>query len=340
MVADSRLFRHGSKPHVEGVDTQQHTIFGAGQVGTLLARHLADRGATVRLVRRSAAGEPIEGVQWLQGDATDPAFAAAACAGSVSVYNCANPPDYGRWDGILQPLYRGIWDAAAGAGARLVQLDNLYMFGVPEKAPFDERTPMRPCAPHGILRKQLNDELWARHARGELDVTVGHASDYFGPGAHLSTVIRPDVLRGILGGGRVFMLGDAHTRHGYTYTPDVAAALATLGTRPEAVGRAWHLPTTSTTDTRSFVQAFARHAGTTVKVTTVPGWVLKLLGVFSPMVSALAVMRYQWDVDYVLDDGDFRRTFGIEPTPRSVAIEETLEAFRVEHDDSVAAARA
>ena len=312
------------------METQQHTIFGAGQVGKLLAAELAAMGYRVRLVRRGPAGDDIAGVEWLRGDATDPVFAAQACEGSAVVYNCANPADYARWDGVLQPLFRGIWDAAAKAGARLVQLENLYMYGRPERSPFDERTPMKPCAEHGVLRKALNDELWARHARGELEVTVGHASDYFGPAAHLSVVARPDVLKGIQTGGRVFMTGNIDTPHGYTYTPDVARGLAVLGTRAEAVGRAWHLPTTATSTTRAFLQAFADQAGTTLKVSTVPGWLLKVLGVFSPLARAIATMRYQWDIAYVPDDGDFRRAFGVEPTPLEEAVAETLAAFTAE----------
>ncbi len=308
------------------METQQHTIFGAGQVGRLLAAELAAHGHQVRLVRRSPPGEAIRGVEWMQGDATDPVFASKACAGSVSVYNCTNPPDYGNWDGVLQPLFRGIWDAAAGANARLVQLENLYMYGRPAASPFDEQTPMQPCAAHGELRKSTNDELWARHARGELEVTVGHASDYFGPDAHQSIVVRPDVLSGILRGGRVFMLGNIDTPHGYTYTPDVARSLAILGTHPDAAGRAWHLPTTATTDTRTLLEAFASRAGTKLRVSTVPGWLLRALGKFSPMLAAVSSMRYQWEVPYVIDDGAFRRAFGMGPTPVETAIEETLAA--------------
>ncbi len=316
---------------------QRHTIFGAGQVGQLLARQLSAQGHDVRLVRRSAPGDAIEGVQWLQGDATDPTFARKASAGSTSVYNCTNPPDYGRWDGVLQPLYRGIWDAAAHAGARLVQLENLYMYGRPPSSPFDERTPMEPCSPHGKLRKSMNEELWARHVGGDLEVTVGHASDFFGPGAHLSAVVRPDVLEKLVNGGRVYMLGNVDTPHGYTYTPDVARGLATLGTRPEAAGRAWHLPTTSKSDTRTLLNAFAKRAGTSISISTVPGWVLSMAGWVSPMMSAISAMRYQWDIPYVLDDSDFRRTFGVEPTPLVDAIDATLAAYQAPGRQTVAA---
>lgn len=326
MVALLRLFHLERKPHGEAMETQQHTVFGAGQVGRLLAAQLASQGHRVRLVRRSPAGASMPGVRWLQGDATDPAFAASACAGSVAVYNCTNPPDYGRWDGVLQPLFRGIWDAAAQAGARLVQLDNLYMYGRPSPHPFDERTPMQPCSPHGALRKAMNEELWARHARGELEVTVGHASDYFGPGAVLSAVVRPDVLAGIVRGRRVFMLGNIDTPHAYTYTPDVARALATLGTQPEAAGKAWFLPTTWTGTTRGLLESFAEQAGTRLKVSTLPAWLLRTLAWMSPMMRAIATMRYQWDLPYVLDDTAFRSAFGVGPTPSEDAIAQTLSS--------------
>ena len=49
-----------------------HVIFGGGQVGQPLARLLAKRGLRVRIVKRSA-GAP-EGIELMQGDATDPEF--------------------------------------------------------------------------------------------------------------------------------------------------------------------------------------------------------------------------------------------------------------------------
>ena len=58
---------------------RQHTIIGAGQVGTQLARQLSERGERVRLVRRSVPGAAIPGVTWMQGDINDRAFADEAC---------------------------------------------------------------------------------------------------------------------------------------------------------------------------------------------------------------------------------------------------------------------
>lgn len=302
-----------------------HTIIGAGQVGMHLARTLAAQGHEVRLVRRGEPGEAIPGVTWMQGDATDEAFIDRACAGARSVYNTANPPDYAGWDGVIQPLYRAIWRAAGRAAARLVQLDNLYMYGRPDRSPFPEDHPEQPCSKKGALRKTLIDELRDMHERGEVEMVIVRASDYFGPDTPNAVISRPETLEAIRSGGTVQVWGDPDQPHAYTYSPDVARALATLGTTDKSVtGRVWFVPTTWTGSTREFIQAMADAAGTKVRVRRIPTFVLRTAGLFIPLMGALAEMVYQWELPYVIDDSDFRSTFGIEPTPLAEAIAATM----------------
>lgn len=301
-----------------------HVVVGAGQIGTQLARMLAERGARVRLLRRGPAGPAIPGVEWLRGDAKDEAFMDRACAGAAAVYNCANPSDYAGWAGVIEPLYRAIWAAAARAGARLVQLDNLYAYGKPPTAPFDEATPERPCSSKGELRRQLSRELLAMHRRGELEVAIGRASDFFGPDTPNAAVFRPDVLKALREGGTAYIFGDPDMPHAYTYSPDVARGLMVLGCDPRALGRVWHLPTAAKLRTRELLERFAEAAGVRVRVWGIPGWVLRVLGTVSSLMRAVAEMTYQFEVPYVLDDGDFRRTFGVGATPLDEAIGRTL----------------
>jgi nucleoside-diphosphate-sugar epimerase len=322
LLASAGVHKHKRDPHVAGMTTI-HTVLGAGQVGTKLARALAAEGFAVRLVRRGAPGAAIDGVTWLRGDITDPTFADAACRGASVVYNCTNPPDYANWNGLL-PLYRASWDAASRAGARLVQLDSLYGYGEPPTSPFDERTPMRPCGPKGELRRRVADELFERHARGDVVATLGRASDYFGPETPSAVMFRPDIYQRLLASQTIYVTGNLDTPHGYSYTPDVATGLMVLGTRDEAVGRAWHLPLSARGTTRETFERFAAQAGVELRLRRVPRWVLRALGVVSPLASALAEMTYQWEVPYVMDDTAFRRTFGIDPTPLDAAIATTL----------------
>lgn len=302
-----------------------HTIFGAGQVGTLLAHELLTQGHAVRLVRRGAAGPSRPGLTWMSGDVTDAAFADEAARGAAVVYNCVNPPDYGRWEGVLEPLMRAVRGAATRAGARLVALDCLYMYGMPDAVPFDEDTPMRPCSRKGELRKLLVEEMFAAHRRGDVEVTSGRASDYFGPGTPLSMILYPRALTRLRAGKPVELFGDPDQRHAYNFTPDVARGLAVLGTRPEAVGHVFHLPTAWTGTTRELISRFGAAVGQPGGVRAVPRWALGALGVVSNEMRAIREMLYQWERPYVIDDRRFRTTFGVSATPIDDAIRATFE---------------
>ncbi len=300
-----------------------HTVFGAGQVGLRLAHELLDRGFRVRLVRRGPAGAARAKLVWMSGDVTDRKFADEAARGASVVYNCVNPPDYSRWHGVLEPLARGVRGAATRAGARLVVLDCLYMYGVPPTSPFDEDTPMRPCSDKGELRAMLVDELFEAHRRGEVEVTTGRASDYIGPDTPLSVLFNPRALNKLRAGKSVEVFGDPDMPHGYSYTPDVARGLVELGTRPEAVGKAFHLPLAWAGSSRELVSRAAALLGFEGSVRAVPNWALMTLGLVSPTMRAIHKMVYQWEHPYVIDDRRFRATFGVEPT----AIDEALRAM-------------
>jgi nucleoside-diphosphate-sugar epimerase len=303
-----------------------YTIFGAGQVGLRLAHALLDRGFRVRLVRRGPAGAPRQGLVWMSGDVTDRHFADEAASGAAVVYNCVNPPDYGRWEGVLEPLARAVRGAATRAGARLVVLDCLYMIGVPERSPFDEDTPMRPCSSKGELRAMLVEELFEAHRRGELEVSSGRASDFFGPDTPLSVLFNPRSLARLRAGKSVEVFGDPDLSHGYSYTPDVARGLVELGTRPEAVGKVFHLPLAWAGSSRELVARAGALLGVAGTVRAVPNWALSAIGLLSPTMRAVREMVYQWEHPYVIDDRRFRSCFGIAATPIDEALRGMLGA--------------
>ncbi len=319
---------------VELARPELHVIFGAGQIGTRLAEELLARGHRVRMVRRGQPGRPIPGLEWRRADITDAEATTEATRGATVVYDCANPAEYHRWDELLPPLKRGVRAAAARAGARLVVLDCLYMVGRPEKVPFDEDTPMRPCSHKGELRAMLARELFEAHARGDVRATTGRASDYFGPDVPLA-LLGTRFAERLMAGKPLEMGGDPDQPHGYSYGPDVARGLAVLGANPSADGKAWHLPLAWTGTTRGLVEALGAAVGRHGTVRSAPDWLMRAAGLFSPMLGAFAEMTYQWKVPYVIDDRRFRAAFGVEPTTPERAVAETAAWIR-----SLAAARA
>jgi nucleoside-diphosphate-sugar epimerase len=284
----------------------------------------------VRIVRRSAAGEAEPGLTWMSGNLLETSFADDACRGAAVVYHCVSPPRYDRWLSDLPPLFAAITGAAERAGARLVLLDNVYMYGHAQGKAYTEDTAMQPCSEKGRLRAELAQDLLDKQARGELELAIGRAADFFGPGSVTTAVFHQRFFDQLAAGKKVDMTGNPDAKHSYSYTPDVARGLAVLGTSPESWGKIWHLPVAFQGTTRELAQHFATALGQSLRIRPVPRWMLHLLGVFSPLIRATIEMSYQFEEDYTVDDTRFRETFGIGPdvgpTELAEAVRATLEA--------------
>lgn len=291
-----------------------HVVLGAGQIGTLLVERLRARGLPVRQVRRSPGGAAAPGVELRSGSVADPAFAREAMAGAAVVYHCVNPA-YDRWGVELLPNTHGILGGAARSGARLVVLDNLYMYNQADQHAMDESTPVAPSSKKGQLRAEAAALLLDAHARGEAKVVVARASDFYGPGvvnAHFGDRFWGRVLAGKPGE----CLGDPETPHAFTYAPDVARGLERLGEADDAdFGRVWMLPTAEPVSPAERARRIGAALGVEARTTRIPGLVLTVAGWFVPAMRELAEMCYQWESPYRVVDRAFRARFGVDPTP-------------------------
>jgi uncharacterized protein YbjT (DUF2867 family) len=113
----------------------RHVIFGTGAIGLATLDALRRRGETVRLVNRSGTAPAGADIEILAGDAADPSFAIAAAHGAQVVYQTLNPP-YHQWVERFPALQAAVLAAAQDAGARLVSMENVYMYGRPAGQPF------------------------------------------------------------------------------------------------------------------------------------------------------------------------------------------------------------
>jgi len=286
-----------------------HVIFGAGQIGTRVAKLVLARGHRVRMVSRSGAA--VAGAEQATGDARDPGFVAEAARGAGVVYDCANPL-YQHWKRDLLALGRGTLHAATTAGAKLVALDCLYMYGAPA-APMAEDAPIRPCSRKGALRAELAALRLSALERGDARVAIARASDFFGPALPASWWSDRFVSR-VLAGKPGECLGDPDLPHSYTYADDVARALVTLADAPDADG-VWHVPTVPAETTRQLAARLGAALGRSITMTRMSPLLLRALGVVAPFMRELPEMAYQWEAPFLLDDRKFRTRFGIEPTP-------------------------
>jgi nucleoside-diphosphate-sugar epimerase len=321
-LAIMRVAMQESKAH-HGFMTNNalHVVMGSGQIGSLVADILLARGTPVRLVRRGPAGAPRPGLEWMSGDLSQPGFAEAAARGAAVVYDCTSPP-YEAWMTLLLPLSRGAMHGAKVAGARLVALDNLYMYGR-TNGPISESTPIAPCSRKGELRARLAEERRVAHESGDLRIATGRASDFFGPGVVRQTTLGDRFYRRIFAGKTAECFGDPDAPHALSFGHDVAAALVTLADHDEAFGGVWHLPTNPAESMRQITERLGRALGLSIKVAHVPRLALRAMGLFAPVVREVAEMAYQWESPYIVDDSKFRASFGGAPTPVDAIIEAT-----------------
>jgi len=303
-----------------------HVVFGVGQVGRELSARLVERDLPVRAVSRQRPATLPDGVDWRAADASDPEAAAAAAAGAAVIYQCLNAP-YPSWPERFPPLQRGVLSAAERHGALLVSLENLYGYGPTGGRPMTEELPLAATTVKGRTRAAMTGELLAAARAGRVRIAIGRASDFFGAGV-TETTLGERVFANALAGRRADFIGDPGLPHTYSYVPDVAAGLATLGTDERAVGGAWHLPGPETVTTRQVLELIAAEVGRPVGVRSAPKPLVRLLGLFNPTIRELVEMTYEFDEPFVLDSAKFQSTFGASPTPLATAIAATVDWYR------------
>jgi nucleoside-diphosphate-sugar epimerase len=186
-----------------------------------------------------------------------------------------------------------------------------------------------------LIRAEVAARFFAAHARGDARIVIGRASDFYGPGG-LGTHFGEMFWREALTKGTAPLLVNPETPHAYTFTLDVAAALAALGEAADdgVTGRWWVLPTAPAEPTRALVARFARALGRELRVRVMPPLMRRIAGLFVPVLRELEEMLPSWEVPYALDDGWFRERFALPATPPDEGARLTLEWARARFADA------
>ena len=307
--------------------SELHVVFGTGPLGRAVIEALVARGKTVRAVNRSGKMEHApSGIEIVAGDAYNRAFARNAAGDATVVYQCAQP-GYTEWVEKFPPLQASILDAAAGAGAKLVIGDNLYMYGEVD-GPIHEDLPYKATTRKGKVRAQMAQDALDAHRAGVVRVAIGRGSDFFGPygqGSAMGDRVFPPALIG----KKASLIGNLDMPHTYTYLPDFGAALAVLGERDEALGQAWHIPNDRPEITqRDFMTLVFKENGLPPQMSGMGRAMMRLGGLFIPVAREGVEMMYEFEKPFVVDSGKFERAFGVKATPLAESIRATVAWYR------------
>jgi len=285
-----------------------HVIVGAGPVGSAVARLLAERGETVRVITRSGSGPDHPAIERIAADATDADRLTSLTAGAAVLYNCANP-QYHRWLTDWPPLASALLTAAESAGAVLAAAGNLYGYG-PVSAPITAETPLRATHPKLRLRADMWREMLARQQAGRLRVTEVRGGDYL----ERNSLLTEALAKPLLAGRRGWVPGSLDAPHSWTAIADVAGTLVTVAGDERGWGQAWLVPSHPPMTIRELATRFTEvnHAPAP-KLTSIPYPVLWAAGLFSPLLRELRTTNYQFSKPFTLDSTHTEQTFNLKP---------------------------
>jgi nucleoside-diphosphate-sugar epimerase len=294
----------------------KHVIVGSGPIGSAVARTLADRGESVRVVTRSGTGPDHPLIERIAADATDANRLTELTRDAAVLYNCANPT-YTKWEELWPPLAGAMLTAAQRTGAVLAITGNLYVYGPVPGGRMTEDSPLAATGRKGRVRiKMWQDAL----ASGVRTVEV-RGSDYIGAGA--SSVFSAVLLPAIHKGRTAWAPADIDAPHTFTYTGDMGRALVDLAADERAWGRAWHVPSAPAISIRELTARYLAVSGDKpVPIRPLPRFVMRTAGLAVPMAREMAEMDYQFYAPFIMDSALTERTFGLKPTDLDVALRE------------------
>jgi len=301
------------------------TILGAnGTIGSVLAKELVKYTDKIRLVSRNPRKVNVTD-ELFPADLTNPAILDQAVEGSDVVYLVVGL-DYNLkvWEEKWPILMKATINACINHKARLVFFDNVYMYDINAIPHMTEESPVNPPSKKGSVRKQIFQMIMDEVKAGRLMALIARSADFYSPDNNRSFV-NEMVYKNFLKGSRANWFVNADKKHSFTYTPDAAKATALLGNTEDAYNTIWHLPTDKNVLTgRQFVELFSREMKVKNKIFVMPLWIIKIAGLFIPVLKEMPEMMYQYDRDYFFDSSKFEKRFKFKTTTYQEGVKLTV----------------
>jgi nucleoside-diphosphate-sugar epimerase len=305
------------------------TILGSGgAIGNDLAKELRQFTDSIRLVSRNPK-KVNETDTLMPIDVFDLSKIDTTIEGSEVVYVTIGFEYKTKvWKQIWVPFIQQVIISCKKHKAKLVFFDNVYMYAKAAIPFMTENSPLNPPSVKGGIRKQVRDMIMNEVNSGSLTALIARSADFYGP-RNKNSALSIMVVQNLFKGKKAQAFGDINKIHTYTYTPDAAKATALLGNTPEAFGQVWHLPTTKERLTnRQWIELIAKELNTEPKVQTVSNFMLKIIGIFVPIMREFPEMMYQYEQDYIFDSSKFEKRFGISATSPQEGVRAMISELR------------
>lgn len=208
---------------------------------------------------------------------------------------------------------------------KLVFFDNMYMYHPDKLNPMTEETKVFPISKKGKVRAEIAKMILDEVKLGKLQALIARSADFYGPGIS-NSVFNEVIVKNLKAGKKANWFCSLNYLHNFTFTPDAAVATAILGNTDGAYGEIWHLPTAGAITGKEWIDKVAAEIGVKPKTQVASRFIIKIMGLFNPVMKEFVEMLYQWDRDYNFDSSKFETIFNMKPTPTEEAIRQIINS--------------
>lgn len=269
------------------------TILGInGRIGSHAARAFVAAGWDVTGFGRSNK-RPIPGVRFAAGNSDSVADMRAAIGDARAVVNALNPA-YDAWDGgRMEALHGRVVEAMGTDGKTMLFVGNIYNYAPQHRRVTHDLT-QDGTSGKALIRQRSEQLLAAAAARGDMQVLILRAGDFYGPDSE-GTWFDLAMLREA-GEGKLALMGRPGVGHAWAYLPDLGRAFEKLGAQRGQLGdfETFHFHGNFVTP-EVLGAAIVRAAPLPLKVSYFPRFLFTLMGLVDPIMREVAKMGYLWD---------------------------------------------
>lgn len=303
------------------------TILGSGgAIGIELAKSLKKYTNKIRLVSRNPQKINHED-EIFSANLLNASDVIKAVEGSSVVYVTVGfPYSLKIWKKNWPDLVSNVINACQEHNCKLVFFDNIYMYDENSLDGMTEEATINPPSEKGKVRSNIAKMIMDEVEAGKLTALIARSADYYGPSIQNTSMLTEIVLNNLSNGKKANWMGSDKFKHSFTYTPDAGKATALLGNTEDAFNQVWHLPTASNPFTgKEWIELIAKEMGVKPKYQMASKFLVRILGLFIPIMKEMVEMIYQYDRDYVFDSSKFEKRFDFTPTPYLDGIKEIIK---------------
>lgn len=304
------------------------TILGSGgAIGIELAKTLPDYTDKVRLVSRNPVRiNPDDELR--SADLTNKEEANHAVAGSEVAYLTVGLIyNIKVWESKWPLIVDNVIEACKRHECKLVFFDNVYMYHPDTMGNMTEESVVDPVSRKGRVRARIAAKIMTASKQGLINALIARSADFYGPAIQGVSLLTESVFKPLSQGKKAQCLGRMDVKHSFTFTPDAGKATALLGNTDDAYGEIWHLPTAGNPYTmKQLVEMVAGHFQVRPRYQAANKFMVRVIGLFVPIMREMTEMMYQYDRDYIFRSDKFEKRFDFKPTPYQEGIRQIIKS--------------